>query len=42
MATTLQRDNNQWLLLRQTKDWKKFLVKRISLWNWLFKYVTLK
>lgn len=38
MATTIQRDEKQWLLLRKTKKWKKFLVKKLP--NW--KYVTVK
>lgn len=42
MATTLERDEKNWLLLRKRKDWKKFMVKKIPIGNWQFKYVTVK
>lgn len=38
MAETIQRDDKQWLLLRKTKSWKKYLVKRLP----NGKYITIK
>lgn len=42
MAETLKRDERNWLLLRKRKDWKKFIVKKIPIGNWQFKYITIK
>jgi hypothetical protein len=42
MAKTIERDEKNWLLLRKRKDWKKYRVKKIPIWNGQFRYVTLK
>lgn len=39
---TISRDDNLWLLIRKTKKGKRLKVKRISLWDWTYKYVTIK
>lgn len=39
---TISRDDNLGLLIRKTKKWKRLKVKRISLWDGKFKYVTIK
>ena len=42
MAKTIQRDEKNWLLLRERNDGKKFMVKKIPIGNWKFIYVTMK
>lgn len=42
MAKTIERDEKNWLLLRERKDWKKFKVKKIPIGNWQFIYITVK
>lgn len=39
---TISRDNNLGLLIRKTKKGKILKVKRISIWDGKFKYVTIK
>lgn len=35
MAKTLIRDEVNWTLLRQTKNWKKYIVKRLANWKFI-------